>query len=603
MKSQPTKNTRPNSTWPLVLLSTALAVFASTAWGQGRSNQASERGLLVKVRSNAASDKDVDSEVSKGGGRVSAKLDQLGVHVVRVPSDKWSKLKDQLSKNPKYEYVEEDAQGMGLWTPNDPSYGSQWHLGTIGAPGAWDVTTGSNTVIIAVLDTGIQMNHPDLQGRILPGWDYVNNDSDPSDDHGHGTATAGTAAATGNNSVGVTGVAVNAKILPFKVLNSSNYGYYSAWASAMMAAADQGARVISMSMGGTSSSTTLQNAVNYAWNKGSIIVVAAGNSGSSAPSYPAACANALAVSATTSSDSRAGWSNYGSYVRISAPGEGVLTTNLGSGYASWSGTSFSAPIVSGVAALIAARRPELSNADIVNAILQGADDLGTPGRDDFYGYGRVNASRALQVALSLGGTDSTNPVANLSIPDSVSTLSGTAMVYADASDNVGVTRIELLIDGTKVAQSNSASIDFSWDTKNVSDSSHTVSAIAYDAAGNSGRKDQSVSVSNIVSPPPPTNPPPLQFTDRTPPVVVITSPITGSSAGKNIKITVSADDDVGMDHIEVYVDGELLGTSSGSSATIPWNTRRVSKGNHTITALGFDTSGNIGTAAPVSVTK
>jgi subtilisin family serine protease len=576
-------------------------LYCNASAAPGNSQNA-ERGLLVKTRKNAASDNEVAAEVANGGGRVASKLDQIGVHVVRVPAEKWAKLKDKLSKNPKYDYVEEDAQGMGLWTPNDPSYGSQWHLAKIAAPAAWDVTTGSNTVIIAVLDSGIQMNHPDLQGRILPGWDYVNNDSDPSDDHGHGTATAGTAAAVGNNSVGVTGVAVNAKILPFKVLNSSNYGYYSAWSAAIMKAADQGARVISMSLGGTTSSSTLQNAVNYAWNKGSIVVVAAGNSGSSAPSYPAACTNALAVSATNSSDTRTGWSNYGSYVRISAPGEGILTTHRGGGYASWSGTSFSTPIVSGVAALIAARRPELSNTDIVNAILQGADDLGAAGRDDFYGYGRVNAARSLQIAVGTSTSDTTAPVASLSIPDAVSTLAGTAMVYGDASDNVGVTRVEVFVDGTKVAQSSTDSIDYSWDTKTVSNATHTVKVVAYDAAGNSGSKQQTVSVNNTTPPPPPP-PPPTVTPDTTSPVAKITSPITGSRLkGGATKVTVSASDNVGIVRIEVFGDGKLLGSSNGSSASVKWISRRLSKGTHTITALAYDAAGNVGAAPAVSVT-
>lgn len=596
MNSQPSLKKQPRTLWLSLLIAAAIAAFSCTASAAPKNSQTAERGLLVKTRSHAASDKEVAAEVANGGGRVTSKLEQLDVHVIRVPADKWSKLKDNLAKNPKYEYVEEDAIAMGLWTPNDPMFGNQWHLSKIAAPSAWDVTTGSNTVIVAVLDTGIQMNHPDLQGRILPGWDYVNNDSDPSDDHGHGTATAGAASAVGNNGVGITGVAVTANILPYKVLSASNNSYYSHVASAIIAAADQGARVINMSLGGSSSSSTLQSAVTYAWNRGSVVVAAAGNSGSSAPMYPAACTNALAVSATTASDDRATWSSYGSHVRISAPGEGILTTHLGSSYASWSGTSFSAPIVSGVAALIAARRPELSNTDIVNALLQGADDLGTAGRDDFYGYGRVNASKALQVALNTSGTsDTTAPVTALSIPDAVSTLSGTVMVYGDASDNVGVTRIEIFVNSTKVAQSSSASIDFSWDTKTVSNATHKVAVVAYDAAGNSGRKEQTVSVNNTTTS--------VTVTDTTKPVSVITSPISGSTVSKKATIKVSASDNVGVVRIEVFVDGKMVGSSTTSSASVNWNTARYSKGTHTITAIAYDAAGNAGAATAVSVTK
>ena len=603
MNSQPSRQSRTKSIWLLLFTAAVAAAFSCSALAAPGNPQAAERGLLLKTRKKAAGDLEVAAEVAAGGGRVASKIEQLDVHVVRVPAEKWAKLKEKLAKNPKYEYVEEDAQGMGLWTPNDPSFANQWHLERIAAPAGWDLTNGSSNVTIAVLDTGIQMNHPDLQGRILPGWDYVNNDSDPSDDHGHGTAVAGTAAAIGNNSVGVTGVAVNAKILPFKVLNSSNYGYYSAWASAITAAADQGARVINMSMGGTSSSSTLQSAVNYAWNKGSVVVVAAGNSGSSAPTYPAACTNALAVSSVNSSDTKSGWSNYGSYVRISAPGESILTTHLGGGYASWSGTSLATPIVSGSAALIAALRPQYSSAEVVNALLQGADDLGASGRDDFYGYGRVNVSKSLQIANGTNTADTTRPVASLSIPNAVSPLSGSNMVYADASDNVGVTRIEIHIDGTKVAQSNSNSIDFNWDTTSYSNASHTVSAVAYDAAGNSGSATQTVNVSNTATEPPPPPPPPPALDDTIAPVVVITSPVSGSSMGKNLKITVSADDNVAMDRIEIFFNGELIGGSGGGSATVVYNPRKAARGTHTITALGYDSSGNVGAAAPVSVKK
>lgn len=596
MNPQLSLKTRPIPLWPLFLIATAIISFAGSVSAEAKNSQPTERGLLVKTRKNAAADHEVASEVAKGGGRVTSKLDQLGVHVVRVPAEKWSKLKDKLTKNPKYEYVEEDAKGMGFWTPNDPSFGSQWHLGTISAPAGWDITTGSSTAIVAVLDSGIQMNHPDLQGRILPGWDYVNNDADPSDDRGHGTAVAGTAAAIGNNGVGVTGVAVTARILPLKVLDSSGQGFYSNFSAAIMAAADQGARVINLSLGGTSSSSTLQSAVTYAWNKGSIVVAAAGNSGSSSPMYPAACTNALAVSATTASDTRAGWSNYGSYVRISAPGEGILTTHLGSSYASWSGTSFSAPIVSGVATLIAARRPELSNTDIVNALLQGSDDLGTAGRDDFFGFGRVNAYKALQTALNMGASDTTAPVAALSIPDAVSTLTSTVMVYGDASDNVGVTRIEVHVNGTKVAQASASSIDFAWDTKTVSNTTHKVAVVAFDAAGNSGRKEQSVSVNNTTSSSTVTQ-------DTTTPTAVITSPISGTRLGNKVTIRVSASDNVGVSRIEVFVNGRLLGSVNGSSASVNWNTAKLAKGTHTVSALAYDAAGNVGTAPAVSVTK
>jgi hypothetical protein len=177
------------------------------------------------------------------------------------------------------------------------------------------------------------------------------------------------------------------------------------------------------------------------------------------------------------------------------------------------------------------------------------------------------------------------------------------MVYGDASDNVGVTRVEVFVDGTKVAQSSTDSIDYSWDTKTVSNATHTVKVVAYDAAVNSGSKQQTVSVNNTTPPPPPP-PPPTVTPDTTSPVAKITSPITGSRLkGGATKVTVSASDNVGVVRIEVFGDGKLLGSSNGSSASVKWISRRLSKGTHTITALAYDAAGNVGAAPAVSVTK
>jgi hypothetical protein len=173
------------------------------------------------------------------------------------------------------------------------------------------------------------------------------------------------------------------------------------------------------------------------------------------------------------------------------------------------------------------------------------------------------------------------------------------MVYGDASDNVGVTRVEVFVDGTKVAQSSTDSIDYSWDTETVSNAPHTVKVVAYDAAGNSGSKQQTVSVNNTTTTPPPTVTP-----DTTSPVAKITSPITGSRLkGGATKITVSASDSVGVVRIEVFGDGNLLGSSSGSSASVKWMVRKLSKGTHTITALAYDAAGNVGAAPAVSVRR
>jgi len=294
-------------------------------------------------------------------------------------------------------------------TPNDPGYSSQWGLVNISASSAWDKTTGSSGTIIAVVDTGIDGTHADLSGKVLAGYDYVNNRTisanTDSDDQGHGTSVGGVAAATSNNSLGITGVNWNANLLPVKVLDSDGSGYSSDVAYGIRYAADNGAKIINMSLGSRYPSELIEEAVNYAYGKGCVLVAASGNDGSSI-SYPAAYDNVIAVGATDSSDTRASWSNYGNELDVVAPGINIYTLADGGNYRTVSGTSLSSPFVSGLAALVSSYNTSLNNSQIMINIRDYADEVSGMGGSDFspyYGYGRINAS------ASLGGTHSTNP--------------------------------------------------------------------------------------------------------------------------------------------------------------------------------------------------
>src|SRR6267142_1623630 len=233
---------------------------------------------------------------------------------------------------------------------------------------------GANT-IVAVLDSGITAAHPEFAGRILPGYDFVFNDNDPADDFGHGTAVAGTIVAAGNNGLGVAGVAYGCTVLPVKVMDAWGSASHSTIAQGIEYAVQHGARIINLSLGGDWPSSTLQNAINYAWSNNVVVVAAAGNNGSTVPQYPAACEHVLAVSATTPDDSRASFSTYGNFVTLSAPGVSVWTTqrDLANPYGPWSGTSFSSPIVAGVAALVTSVNPSLSNTQIIDILKQTVD--------------------------------------------------------------------------------------------------------------------------------------------------------------------------------------------------------------------------------------
>lgn len=324
-------------------------------------------------------------------------------------------------------YAEQNAYAYASsWLPNDPFYHYQWNMQRIGMEAAWEVAAGAGTVV-AVIDTGVRQTLADLaQTAFRPGYDFVNLDSDPDDDEGHGSHVCGTIAQSTDNGIGVAGIAWQAAIMPVKVLDASGSGSYDDIADGIIWAADQGADIINLSLGGSADLHVLQEACEYAWNKGVLLVVAAGNEASSAPSYPAAYDVCLSVSATSSQDTLASYSNYGATIDIAAPGgdsgdfdgdgyDDMILQNTFSryseGYYFYAGTSMAAPHVAGVAALVKGLNPALTNADLRAVLESSAEDLGAAGWDEQFGNGLLDAAAAVAAA---GGTESFNqpPVAN-----------------------------------------------------------------------------------------------------------------------------------------------------------------------------------------------
>jgi thermitase len=324
-----------------------------------------------------------------------------------------------LRADPSVEVAEPDYLGHAAFTPNDPKYPDQWGLTQIGAPTAWDTTQGSPIVSIAVVDTGIDMNHPDLSGQFwtnpgdatvdgndndgngkvddVHGWDFVNNDNDPQDDIGHGTHVAGIIAAATNNATGVAGVCPNCRLMAVKVLDAGGSGTYTNIAAGITYAADKGAKVINLSLGGYADSSLLRDAVAYA-SAYAVVVAAAGNDNKQDLFYPAAYDNyVVAVAATDNADQKAAFSNYGDWVDLSAPGVSIWSTVFDDSYAAWSGSSMAAPFVSGVAGLVRSQHTGWSAGAVRGQLLHtaGAIDSLNPGYEGKLGTGRVNASRAL----------------------------------------------------------------------------------------------------------------------------------------------------------------------------------------------------------------
>jgi serine protease len=287
---------------------------------------------------------------------------------------------------------------------NDPLTAQQYALDRMHVREAWSIETGG-TNVVAVLDTGVWAAHPDLAGRLVAGYDFVNHDSNPADDNTHGTWVSGIIAANANDGYGVAGISWTDKIMPVKVMDENGSGWTSDVAAGIHWAVDHGASVINMSIAGFADSQVLREAIDYAWAHDVVMVGAAGNNRSTGPVYPASYQHVISVSATQADDEFTNWSNYGADIDVSAPGGSILTTSCNRSTVSTcrftgmhiviSGTSFAAPNVAGVVALLRARNPGWSNGAVVSRIQATADDVGYAGWDVRYGYGRVNAARAL----------------------------------------------------------------------------------------------------------------------------------------------------------------------------------------------------------------
>ena len=325
---------------------------------------------------------------------------ELAMHVVDVPEQSSDAIIASLQQSGLFDYVERDYYAhTGADTvadPNDPSFISQWHLPKIGSPQAWALTTGSTSMVIAVIDSGIDPHHSDLASKLVPGWNFVLANNNTADVLGHGTAVAGTVAAATNNGIGVAGVNWGSRVMPLVVVDTNDFAAYSDIASAIQYAADHGVRIINISIGGVNPSTALQSAVDYAWSKGAVVFASAMNDSSSARYYPAACNHAVAVSATDSNDHLASFSDFGPWITLAAPGTNILTTVNGGGYGYWNGTSFSSPIAAGVAALVLSVNPQMTNDALVALLKQTADPVGDP---SYFGAGRINAYRAVTAAM------------------------------------------------------------------------------------------------------------------------------------------------------------------------------------------------------------
>ena len=387
--------------WTVVISAVAIAASALIVAGAVVASPPDTLTLvsLEPGAGNTAAERLIESV----GGRIVEVIKPLSVYRVALRSGEADKALAALRTHTDLVHAAEvEGEQVAQIVPNDPLYRTfQWNLRRIGMEQAWDLRPSAADVVVAVLDTGVDLIHPDLKPNLLldQGYDFLDDLASPQDDESHGTAVAGIIGAIGNNREGVTGIAWHVKLLPIKALNSQGRGPDSAMVKAILYAADNGARIINISSTGTRYSAALETAVQYAEDKGALVVAAAGNTGNAdnAINYPAAFDGVVAVAAIDTNDQLAPFSQRQSYVALAAPGVDVPSTawaGAGRGlYASQSGTSIAAPHVSGAAALLWALRPDLAAADIVATLRSSADRVASP--DPGYGSGILNVAHAI----------------------------------------------------------------------------------------------------------------------------------------------------------------------------------------------------------------
>ncbi len=354
---------------------------------------------IPKARPGAAilvTYRDVPSLNRGGAGVGSAKavetIESLNVKVFRANAGQEQKAMNLLARGTGVVAIETDVPVESTVTPNDRYWvsGNKWAHDRVGLRTAWDKTRGSSGTVIAILDSGLEVSHPEFSGRVVPGYDFVENDTSTNDPRGHGTMSAGAAAARGNNSIGVAGGCWECRIMPVRVLSKNGTGYASWVIRGIIWAADRGADVISMSFGGFAPSSAMAGAITYARNRGAVVLASAGNDASSAAFYPAAYPGVIAVAASDTSDRLYSWSNRGSWVDLAAPGC-FTSTRTGKSYGSFCGTSASTPLVAGIVGLMRSANPNATRNQVEYALLSTATRIANVKN------GRANAPAAINV--------------------------------------------------------------------------------------------------------------------------------------------------------------------------------------------------------------
>lgn len=482
--------------FPLFLLSICSVSFAQgKPQDSGQGKKLLNERIIVKFKGDDL-DPDVEDDIFKSHKVKKHKfIKELKSYVVLAPSkDDTLDIIENLKKRKDVEYAEPDyyCEPVGQTSgPNDPQVGSQWQINNINLQGAWALNQGSSNLVVAVLDSGCDPTHEDLKDKYVPGYNFIDSNTNTADVYGHGTAVAGCIAPATNNGIGIAGTAYNCRLMPLRISDSTGYAYWSTLATALQYAANNGCKVANASFR-CGESTTVQSAAKYMNSKGGVFVCSAGNQATlvTTTNFP----EIIVVGATDASNNLAGFSNTGTVIDVVAPGVAVFTTNNGGGYGWWSGTSFSSPITAGVCALMLSANKSLTPGQVLSVLQSTALDLGDPGADQKFGYGLINAQKAVELAANTlpppppppPAVDTTPPAVSITSPTNGSSLArGAITINANATDNIGVVRVELYVDGKYLANDTSAPYSLVWNAKRATLGQHTITMKAFDAAGNS----------------------------------------------------------------------------------------------------------------------
>ena len=548
--------------------------------------------LIVAARSGPTR-AELETAFSQASATIRSEMSELGIYLLGFEAGQKLQVQATLVASDLIEDVSENTYYQDQRTPNDPDFTIQWYLDAINARAAWDISTGDQDIIVAVLDTGVQTDHPDLKANMLDGVNVYDVTAGIDDTRNHGTGVAGIIGATCNNRIGGASVGWGTSILPIRVTDSRGRATSWAIAAGMRTAVGAGARVINISFAPLASDRMILRHAQFARRSGTLVVIAAGNTGRKRSDKPSDYA--LFVSATMRTGTRAPFSTYGTFVDIAAPGMSIYTAGVDDSYGSMSGTSFAAPIVAGVAALIWAVSPDLRPITVAEILTETAEDIGATGDDEQFGAGLIDAQAAVLQARQIQRRhDDDPPDVTITSPSDGATIKSRAAVRVTATDRYDVADVTLLINGLAIAADTIEPYQFVIDPSKFAPGEHDLTVEAVDTSGNVGLDTIMVVFAGSG--------------DIAPPSIRITSPQDGDTVRGIVTIMAVASDGGTLTTADVLIHGEVLATipqfEAATTIAHNWNASGASPGLHTVAVRATDAAGNEATdSIRVTVTQ